>query len=209
MCLQQLCRTVPVCACSVVQGSGPIASPLVVQDCGLIAPATVAHDGGAHRVCERTGKVMSMSFVYAPNRVLTPVNFTATRCAWQPINSPRGCTSPNMLKKLINQPDDVVYGSLEGLALPIPICCTFICAQLVTTQSTPPSTARSASSAAAAAATNRSTPAMSGVGMLDAACPGGVFTSPTPDQYLRRLMPSTAAPAPSSSSRTSPAACFN
>jgi phosphoenolpyruvate---glycerone phosphotransferase subunit DhaK len=39
-----------------------------------------------------------------------------------------------------------------------------------------------------------------GPGMLDAACPGEVFTSPTPDQM-------TAAPASSTSSRTTPATC--
>ena len=47
-----------------------------------------------------------------------------------------------------------------------------------------------------------------GTGMLDAACPGEVFTSPTPDQMSKRpRRPSTAAPASSTSSRTTPAMC--
>ena len=44
-----------------------------------------------------------------------------------------------------------------------------------------------------------------GVGMLDAACAGEVFTSPTPDQMSRPRRSSTAAPASSTSSRTTPA----
>ena len=44
-----------------------------------------------------------------------------------------------------------------------------------------------------------------GRGMLDAACPGQVFTSPTPDQMMRRRRPSTPAPASFSSSRTTKA----
>ena len=44
-----------------------------------------------------------------------------------------------------------------------------------------------------------------GVGMLDAACPGEVFTSPTPDQMLEATKASTAAPACCTSSRTTPA----
>ena len=45
-----------------------------------------------------------------------------------------------------------------------------------------------------------------GHGMLDAACPGQVFTSPTPDQMIEAAAePSTPAPACSSSSRTTKA----
>jgi len=40
-----------------------------------------------------------------------------------------------------------------------------------------------------------------GVGMLDAACPGQVFTAPTPDQMAEAARPSTPGPAVSSSSR--------
>ncbi len=41
-----------------------------------------------------------------------------------------------------------------------------------------------------------------GFGMLDAACPGQVFTSPTPDQMAMRPQLSRPAPASCSSSRT-------
>ena len=44
-----------------------------------------------------------------------------------------------------------------------------------------------------------------GLGMLDAACAGNVFTSPVPDQMEAATGPSTAAPASSTSSRTTPA----
>jgi len=44
-----------------------------------------------------------------------------------------------------------------------------------------------------------------GHGMLDAACPGQVFTSPTPDQMPPRWRRSRAAPARCSSSRTTKA----
>ena len=48
----------------------------------------------------------------------------------------------------------------------------------------PVSKARLASSPAAAMATSRCMAALSGWGMLDAACPGAVFTSPVPNQML-------------------------
>jgi dihydroxyacetone kinase-like protein len=41
-----------------------------------------------------------------------------------------------------------------------------------------------------------------GLGMLDAACPGQVFTSPTPDQMLAAVNAVSSGPARSSSSRT-------
>ena len=89
------------------------------------------------------------------------------------------------MKKLINQPDDVVQrgaGRHGGRARRRP-------ARRSTTRIYRPRRrarrrARSASSPAAAPATSRCTAASSGRGMLDAACPGEVFTSPTPDQML-------------------------
>ena len=44
-----------------------------------------------------------------------------------------------------------------------------------------------------------------GMGMLDAACPGAVFTSPTPIRCWRRPRPSTAERGCCTSSRTTPA----
>ena len=44
-----------------------------------------------------------------------------------------------------------------------------------------------------------------GYGMLDAACPGEVFTSPARTRSSPRPRPSTPAPASSTSSRTTPA----
>src|ERR1700737_3598591 len=44
-----------------------------------------------------------------------------------------------------------------------------------------------------------------GRGMLDAACPGEVFTSPVPDQMLAATKGATGGPASCTSSRTTPA----
>lgn len=44
-----------------------------------------------------------------------------------------------------------------------------------------------------------------GMGMLDAACPGQIFTSPTPDQMVEAIAESIPAPACCSSSRTTTA----
>ena len=57
-------------------------------------------------------------------------------------------------------------------------------AQIVVRADAPVAGQGRARSPAAARATSRCTAASSGSGMLDAACPGEVFTSPVPDQML-------------------------
>ena len=89
------------------------------------------------------------------------------------------------MRKLLNDPADVVRESLVGLAAAHgDILRVDAEAQIVVRADAPRCRARSRSSPAAARATSRCTAASSGRGMLDAACPGEVFTSPVPDQML-------------------------
>ncbi len=89
-----------------------------------------------------------------------------------------------MMKKLINNPADAVRESLEGLALAYP--------DLVKIHFEPAFVYRASLSRAGKVALisgggSGHEPLHSGFvgrGMLDAACPGEIFTSPTPDQML-------------------------
>lgn len=91
---------------------------------------------------------------------------------------------PIMLKKLINKPGDVVIESLEGLALTYP--------DLLRVEYTPHYVARIDAPvmgkvtiiSGSGSGHEPLNMGYVGKGMLDAACPGGVFTSPTPDQYM-------------------------
>ncbi|WP_437680499.1 dihydroxyacetone kinase subunit DhaK [Sorangium sp. So ce131] len=86
------------------------------------------------------------------------------------------------MKKLINAPDDLVGESLEGMALAH--------ADLLRVNTAPPFVARAQAKgrgkvALVSGGGSGHEPMHGGFvgrGMLDAACPGAVFTSPTPDQ---------------------------
>ena len=88
------------------------------------------------------------------------------------------------MKKLINTPDDVVTEALHGIA--------HAHADLVDVHfdpnCTPPAGAPINGKGAILAGGGSGHDPMHGgfvgMGMLDAACPGAVFTSPTPDQML-------------------------
>lgn len=88
------------------------------------------------------------------------------------------------MQKLINDPADAVLESLQGLQLVYP--------QLLRVQFDPPFVIRAdAPNAGKVAIISGSGSGHEplnvgyvGRGMLDAACPGAIFTSPTPDQYL-------------------------
>ena len=88
------------------------------------------------------------------------------------------------MKKLINAPDTVVAEALDGMEaahgnlIKVHRDPNFI------VRADAPVRARWPSSPAEARGMSRCTAGSSGVGMLDAACPGAVFTSPTPDQML-------------------------
>ena len=87
------------------------------------------------------------------------------------------------MKKLINAPDAVVDEALAGMVA----AHGDLLRSSSRTSSFGPmrrARARSGSSPAVARATSRCTAGSSGAGMLDAACPGAVFTSPVPDQML-------------------------
>ena len=89
------------------------------------------------------------------------------------------------VKKFLNNPDDLVPESLAGLGAAH--------SGSPARRSREPDRRPQGSSGAAArsalvsgggSGTSRCTAASSGRGMLDAACPGAVFTSPVPDQML-------------------------
>jgi len=87
------------------------------------------------------------------------------------------------MKKLINKPEDVVREELEGVALAHP--------DLVKVHFDPNFVYRADAPKAKVAVVSGGGSGHEpmhggfvGVGMLDAACPGAVFTSPTPDQML-------------------------
>ena len=88
------------------------------------------------------------------------------------------------MKKLINDPRAVVDESVEGFGLAHADLVTVIADPKYIVRKDAPVAGKVGWSPAAAAGTSRCTAAMSGVGMLDAAVPGAVFTSPTPDQIL-------------------------
>ena len=88
------------------------------------------------------------------------------------------------MKKLINDPADVVADALHGIEAAHPELRVDHAQQdHLPRRRARPGQGR-ASSPAAARATSRCTAGSSGSGMLDAACAGEVFTSPVPDQML-------------------------
>ena len=90
------------------------------------------------------------------------------------------------MKKLINDPADVVNEALRGVAAAHPRRSGSTTRQASSIRGRRAGRrARSGSSPAAGPGTSRCTAASSASGMLDAACAGEVFTSPTPDQMLR------------------------
>ena len=86
------------------------------------------------------------------------------------------------MKKLINDPENVVREELSGIARAHRDLVEVHFDPHYIVRADAPSRGRSPSSRGAARATSRCTAGSSGMGMLDAACPGEVFTSPTPDQ---------------------------
>jgi dihydroxyacetone kinase-like protein len=87
------------------------------------------------------------------------------------------------MKKLINSPDDVVTDALAGLAAAHPGLRVDIDNQIVVRADSP----RSGKVGLVSGGGSGHEPlhgGFVGLGMLDAACPGPVFTSPVPDQML-------------------------
>src|SRR5579864_5358378 len=87
------------------------------------------------------------------------------------------------MKKLINSPDDVVTEALEGVAAAHPSLSVDIENKVITRVGGP----RAGKVGLVSGGGSGHEPlhgGFVGYGMLDAACPGEVFTSPVPDQVL-------------------------
>jgi phosphoenolpyruvate---glycerone phosphotransferase subunit DhaK len=88
------------------------------------------------------------------------------------------------MKKIINHPENVVHEALEGLALAHPDLVRVHFDPNYITRSDAPVHAKVALVSGGGSGHEPMHGGFVGLGMLDAACPGAVFTSPTPDQML-------------------------
>jgi dihydroxyacetone kinase-like protein len=88
------------------------------------------------------------------------------------------------MKKLINNPDDVVRESLEGMAAAHPNLLKVHLDPHFIYRADAPVQGKVAVISGGGSGHEPMHGGFVGVGMLDAACPGEVFTSPTPDQML-------------------------
>ncbi len=88
------------------------------------------------------------------------------------------------MKKLINRPEDVVRESLEGLGLAWPELVRVSLEPRFVYRADAPVKGKVAVISGGGSGHEPMHGGFVGVGMLDAACPGEVFTSPTPDQMF-------------------------
>ena len=88
------------------------------------------------------------------------------------------------MKKLINKPDDVVKEELEGMALAYPDLIKVHFEPDFVYRADAPVEGKVALISGGGSGHEPMHGGFVGMGMLDAACPGAVFTSPTPDQML-------------------------
>lgn len=88
------------------------------------------------------------------------------------------------MKKLINQPEDLVREELEGIAAAHPDLVTVNVDPNYVVRADAPVPGRVALVSGGGSGHEPMHGGFVGPGMLDAACPGEVFTSPTPDQML-------------------------
>jgi dihydroxyacetone kinase-like protein len=88
------------------------------------------------------------------------------------------------MKKLINKPEDVVKEELEGLALAYPEIVKVHYDPDFVYRADAPVKGKVAIVSGGGSGHEPMHGGLVGVGMLDGACPGQVFTSPTPDQML-------------------------
>jgi phosphoenolpyruvate---glycerone phosphotransferase subunit DhaK len=88
------------------------------------------------------------------------------------------------VKKLINRPEDAVRESLEGLALAYPETLEVRFDPTFVLRVDAPVKGKTALVSGGGSGHEPLHSGFVGAGMLDAACPGEVFTSPTPDQML-------------------------
>ncbi|MDR3572976.1 MAG: dihydroxyacetone kinase subunit DhaK [Anaerolineaceae bacterium] len=88
------------------------------------------------------------------------------------------------MKKLINKPEDVVVEELEGIALAHPDLVKVHYNPNYIVRADAPVKGKVGVLSGGGSGHEPMHGGFVGVGMLDAACPGAVFTSPTPDQML-------------------------
>ena len=88
------------------------------------------------------------------------------------------------MKKLINKPEDVVREELEGIALAHPDLVKVHYGPDFITRADGPINGKVAVISGGGSGHEPMHGGFVGMGMLDGACPGAVFTSPTPDQML-------------------------
>src|ERR671931_2465625 len=88
------------------------------------------------------------------------------------------------MKKLINQPDDVVTEELEGIAAAHPDLVRVNFGPNYIVRKDAPVQGKAGIVSGGGSGHEPMHGGLVGMGMLDAACPGEVFTSPTPDQML-------------------------
>jgi phosphoenolpyruvate---glycerone phosphotransferase subunit DhaK len=88
------------------------------------------------------------------------------------------------MKKLINKPEDVVVEELEGIALAHPDLVKVHYNPNYIVRADAPIKGKVGVLSGGGSGHEPMHGGFVGVGMLDAACPGAVFTSPTPDQML-------------------------
>ena len=93
-------------------------------------------------------------------------------------------TSPTAMKKLINKPDDVVKEALEGMAAAHPDLIRVDVEQQLIVRADAPVQGKVGIISGGGSGHEPMHGGYVGRGMLDAACPGAVFTSPVPDQML-------------------------
>src|ERR671934_268587 len=86
------------------------------------------------------------------------------------------------MKKLINKPEDVVKDELEGIAAAHPDLVKVHFEPNYITRADAPVKGKVAVVSGGGSGHEPMHGGLVGRGMLDAACPGAVFTSPTPDQ---------------------------
>src|SRR3984893_11459157 len=93
-------------------------------------------------------------------------------------------TATRRMRKIINKPDQVVKESLAGLAASVPDILRYDVANQILVRKDAPVKGKVALISGGGSGHEPLHGGFVGKGMLDAACPGEVFTSPVPDQML-------------------------
>ena len=93
-------------------------------------------------------------------------------------------TATRRMRKIINEPDQVVKKSLAGLAASVPDILRYDVENQILVRAGAPIKGKVALISGGGSGHEPLHGGFVGVGMLDAACPGEVFTSPVPDQML-------------------------